>query len=218
MPAPAGMTATDVFNAYYKAVGGVEALSKVNSSIETGTMTMGPMALAYERKQKQPDKMMMNVSMGGQSLMTQVLNGKKGSSSQMGAAAPMSEEEVVDALMQIDLLSLLNLNKYGSRAELKGIGKFNGEEAYVVDIYKGDNSSSTNYYSVASGLQIGSEVTQETPQGSMTVSTVISGYIETQGVKFPSQIIQTVGPQTIEIKIDEIAVNRRLNDADFIVN
>lgn len=218
MAAPAGMTATDVFNAYYKAVGGVDALSKVNSSVETGTMTMGPMALAYERKQKQPDKMTMNVSMGGQSLMTQVLNGKKGSSSQMGAAAPMTEEEVVDALMQIDLLALLNLDKYGSRAELKGIGKFNGEAVYVIDMYKGENLSSSNYYSVATGLQIGSEVTQETPQGSMTVSTVISGYIETQGVKFPSQIVQTVGPQTIEIKIDEIAVNRRLNDADFIVN
>jgi hypothetical protein len=217
-PAPEGMTAADVFNTYYKAIGGVEALSKVNSSVETGTMTMGPMALAYERKQKQPDKMTMNVSMGGQSLMTQVLNGKKGSSSQMGAAAPMTEEEVVDALMQIDPLALLNLDKYGSRAELKGIGQFNGEEAYIIDLYKGDNLSSSNYYSVASGLQIGSEVTQETPQGSMTVSTVISDYIETQGVKFPSHIVQTVGPQTIEIKIDEIAVNRRLNDAEFKVN
>ncbi len=216
--APAGMTATDVFNAYYKAVGGVDALSKVNSSVETGTMTMGPMALAYERKQKAPDKMIMNVSMGGQALMTQVLNGKKGTSSQMGASAPMTEEEVVDALMQIDPLALLNLDKYGSRAELKGIGKFNGESAYVIDIYKGDNLSSTNYYSVASGLQLGSEVTQDTPQGSMTVSTVISGYIEAQGVKFASHIVQTVGPQTIEIKIDEIAVNRRLNDADFKVN
>lgn len=216
--APDGMTAVDVFNNYYKAIGGVEALGKVNSTIETGTMTMGPMALTYERKQKHPDKMVMNVSMGGQSLMTQVLNGRTGSSSQMGASAPMTEAEVVDALMQIDPLALLNLDKYGSRAELKGIGSFGGEDVYVVDLFKGDVISSTNYYSVANGLQLGSEVSQETPQGNMTVSTVISGYTEAQGVKFPNHIVQTVGPQTIEIKIDEIAVNRRLNDADFKVN
>ncbi len=215
---PEGMTVEDVFDRYYQALGGKKAIEKVNTIIESGSMAMGPMALSYERKMKTPDKMNMKVNMGEMAVMEQVVNGKKGSSSQMGNATPMSEEEIVQALMQIDQMALSRLSEYGMNAQLKGIGKFNGERAYVVDLFTGDEMNTTNYFSVDSGLQLGSEVSQETPQGDLTVMTEIKEYKEAGGVKFASHIVQQVGPQTIEIKLDDIQVNKRLNDSEFKVN
>jgi predicted Zn-dependent peptidase len=214
-PAPEGMTANDVFNAYYAALGGVDNLKKINTYEEIGTMAMGPMSMAYSRKVKSPDKMLMQVKMGEMELMKQIINGKKGSNSQMGQSIEMSEEEVGEARMQIDLIALTRLADYGMSAVLKGIGSFNDEPAYVVEMMKGGKVSSVNYYSVATGFELGSEMSQETPQGDMTIATNIKAYAESGGVKFPSHIVQQVGPQTIEIKLDEVAVNKRINDADF---
>jgi predicted Zn-dependent peptidase len=212
---PEDVTLDVVINAYYDALGGVEALKNVNTTIESGSMSMGPMALNYSKKTKMPDKMLMTVSMGEMEVTRQVINGKTGSSSQMGAANPMSEEEIVQARMQIDLLSLTRLADYGLNAELKGIGSFNGQRAYVVDMKKESELLSTSYYSVDSGLQLGSEAKSETPQGELTVVTEIKAYTEASGIKFPSEIIQQVGPQSIAITLDEIQVNRRLNDSEF---
>lgn len=214
-PAPEGMTANDVFNTYYAALGGIDNLKKVNTYEETGTMAMGPMSMAYSRKVKSPDKMLMQVKMGEMELMKQIINGKTGSNSQMGQSIEMSEEEVGEARMQIDLLALTRLTEYGMSAVLKGIGSFNDEPAYVVEMMKGGKVSSVNYYSVATGFELGSEMSQETPQGDLTIATNIKAYAESAGVRFPSHIVQQVGPQTIEIKIDEVAVNKRINDADF---
>lgn len=213
--APEGMTAMDVFNRYYEAVGGLDNLKKVNTVIEEGTMGMGPMTMEYQRKMKSPDKMVLSVKMGEMEVMKQIVSGRSGFASQMGNKMDMDAEEVAQTKMQIDMISLTRLEDYGMSAELKGIGKFNGERAYVVDMKKGDELSTTTYYSVETGLQLGSEVSQETPQGEMTVVTEIKDYIEGGGILFASHIVQQVGPQTVEIKLSNVSVNRRINDAEF---
>lgn len=214
-PAPDGMTALNVFEKYYEALGGQEKIGKVTSVIESGKMNMGPMSLDYSRKAKGDDKMVMEVLMGGQAMMKQVLNGDKGSSSQMGQSIEMTPEEVTDAKMQLDMLSLLHLENYGMSAELKGMMDRDGTQVYVVELMKDGEVSSTNYYSVESGLQIASETTQETPQGDMTISTAINGYADVDGMKFPNNIVQTVGPQTIEIAIEEIKLNKKIKNSEF---
>lgn len=213
--APEGMTALDVFNRYYEAIGGLDKLKKVNSVIEEGTMGMGPMTMDYERKMKSPDKMVLSVKMGEMEVMKQIVSGRSGFASQMGNKMDMDADEVAQAKMQIDLVSLTRLEDYGMSAELKGIGTFNGERAYVVDMKKGDELSTTTYYSIETGLQLGSEVSQETPQGEMTVVTEIKDYIDGGGILFASHIVQQVGPQTVEIKLSNVAVNRRINDSEF---
>jgi predicted Zn-dependent peptidase len=217
-PAPDGMTAMNVFEAYYAAIGGEEKLADVNSLIERGTMSMGPTSLDYTRKTKDGDKMMMSVEMGGQPMMKQVINGDKGSASQMGQSQPMSAEEIAEGKMQIDMLSYKHLADYNMAAELKGITTVNDQRVYVVDMMKDGEVTSTNYFSVETGLMTGSESTQDTPQGEIAVNTVIREYMDVNGLKFPKTITQNVGPQSIEITLDEIQVNRRIGNNEFKVD
>jgi zinc protease len=216
--APEGMTALDVFNKYYEAIGGIEAIGKINTVIETGTMSVGPMALNYERKSKGTDQMMMSVTMGGNVLQKQVLDGNRGQVEQMGQAVEMGPEELIEAKMQNDMLSLLHLENYNMSAELKGIGGFDEKPVYVVDLMKDGSVKSTYYFNIATGLQVHTESMQETPQGDMPITATIKKYTEAQGVLFPSELIQVAGPQTIEVKLDEIQVNRRISSSEFKVN
>lgn len=216
--APEGMTASDVFAMYYDAVGGADKLKDVNSVIEQGKMITGPTQLDYERKVKGNNKMSMSVMMGGQALMQQVVNGDQGSSSQMGQSQPMTEDQILEAKMQMNMLAFESLDQYNMTAELKGITNVNDQRVYVVDMMKGGEVTSTNYFSVETGLMTGSESTQETPQGDITVGTTIREYMTVMDLKFPSYIVQSVGPQTIEVKLDEIQINRRINDSEFKVN
>lgn len=217
-PAPEGMTALDVFNKYYEAIGGIDAIGKINTVVETGTMSVGPMALNYERKSKGSDQMMLTVIMGGNVLQKQVLDGNRGKVEQMGQAAEMSPEEISDAKMQNDMLSLLHLENYNMSAELKGINGFNEKPAYVVDLIQDGKVKTTYYFDIASGLQVYSESAQETPQGEIMITSTIKNYTEKQGVLFPSELTQVAGPQTIEMKAEDIQVNKRLSSSDFKVN
>ncbi len=217
-PAPEGMTALDVFNKYYEAIGGLDAIGKINTVVETGTMSVGPMSLNYERKSKGSDQMMLKVIMGGNTLQMQVVDGNRGKVEQMGQATEMSPEEITDAKMQNDMLSLLHLENYNMSAELKGINQFNEKPAYVVDLIQDGNVKTTYYFDLASGLQVYSESAQETPQGEILITSTIKNYTEKQGVLFPSEMTQVAGPQTIEMKAEEIQVNKRLSSSDFKVN
>lgn len=213
--APEGMTALNVFEKYYEAIGGVDKLGKVSTLTEAGKMNMGPMSLDYSRKIKGDDKMVMEVLMSGQPMMKQVINGDKGVSSQMGQSIEMTADEMVDIKMQLDQLSLLHLENYGMSADLKGIMEMDGQRVYVIDMMKEGEVASTTYYSVDTNLQTGSETTQESPQGDMTIITSISEYKEVDGMKFASKVTQMVGPQTIEVVIDEVKVNSKISNSSF---
>jgi hypothetical protein len=75
----------------------------------------------------------------------------------------------------------------------------------------------TYYFNIATGLQVYNESMQETPQGDMAITATIKGYTEAQGVLFPSELTQVAGPQTIEVKLEEIQVNRRISNSEFSV-
>jgi outer membrane lipoprotein-sorting protein len=54
--------------------------------------------------------------------------------------------------------------------------------------------------------------------GSITTTTLIKSYKDFGGIKMPDCIQQIVGPQTVEIRINEVQFNVNLPDSDFKVD
>lgn len=218
-PAPEGVTAQSVLENYVKAVGGVEKLKAVKSFSQKGSFAAGPMVMEMTQKMKDNSKFVMEIGQTGMIIMKQVYDGSKGSNVQLGMPAQaMTEEDIKDLKMQIDLLAELNYDKYGIKAELKGIDKVEGKDAYVLEVTKADGSMQSDYYDVSSGLKIQSLVTEETPMGAMTTTTLVKSYRDFDGIKMPDWIQQMVGPQTVDIKISEVQFNVKLPDSDFKVD
>jgi zinc protease len=216
-PVPAGVTLESVFNKYIDARGGKKALEGVKSIEQTGKMNMQGMALDVLVKMKDSDKFKMSVSMGGQELMQQVVNGAKGSMSQMGMKEAMDEAMVAETKIDADLLAVLNYAKYGATAALIGLDKVNNEDAYVVEVTKKDGTKLTDYYSVASGLKIKSLSVSSAEEGGMTSESLYQDYTMVSGVSFPMKLVQSADNQQMVFTFSETKLNQKIDDKEFVV-
>jgi len=215
--APDGVTAQSIFENYIKALGGKEALAAVKSYEQIGEMKMGPMTAQMNVKVKDNSKMAMSVTMTGMELMKQIYDGTSGVNMQMGQKKPMEASEITDAKVQMDLMAELNYEKYGIKASLKGVGKVDEEDAYVIELTKADGEVSTDYYSVNSGLKLMSVSTESEGEEPVMAETRYVEYATVNGVKYASKTKQAVGPQTMEFIYSEMKINPKLNDKDFAV-
>jgi hypothetical protein len=215
--APDGVTAQSIFENYIKALGGKEALAAVKSYEQIGEMKMGPMTAQMNVKVKDNSKMAMSVTMTGMELMKQIYDGTSGVNMQMGQKKPMEASEITDAKVQMDLMAELNYEKYGIKASLKGVGKVDEEDAYVIELTKADGDVSTDYYSVNSGLKLMSVTTESEGEEPVMAETRYVEYAAVNGIKYASKTKQSVGPQEMEFIYSEMKINPKLNDKDFAV-
>jgi zinc protease len=214
-PVPAGVTVESVFKKYIDARGGEKNISTIKSFEQNGTMMMSGMPLNMTVKMKTPDKFKMSLSMGTQELMKQVVNGKAGINMQMGQKSPMDESTLSDVLLESNLLSVLQLDKYGMKAALKGIDMVNKEECYVVEITKPDGSVSSDYYSLNSGLKVKSIAVAGEDEGGMIIESMYEDYKEFGGIKFPCKMTQQVGAEQMVMTFSDTKVNPAIEDKEF---
>jgi hypothetical protein len=85
--------------------------------------------------------------------------------------------------------------------------EYNGEQAYKVKMVRKSGNESIQYFSVASGLLIGAEVTQESQMGAMTVQMKFSEYQQQDGLKFPTKTEVTIGPNSIFTTVKSTTFN-----------
>lgn len=215
--APEGVTAQTVMDAYIEALGGREAMSKVNSYVRSGTMSMQGMGLDMKMQMKDNKKFKMEAFMGGSPLMTQVFDGEKGSNTQMGMSQPMSAEEVEQMRHQADFMYSANLDKYGVTPVLKGIKDVEGAPNYMVVLTQESGDQTTEYYNVETGLKTQTIQTEESAEGVMVSTTTILEYLEVDGLKFPKLMKQAVGPQVLELTLDKVELNVKIKDSEFEV-
>lgn len=213
-PAPAGVTVKSVLENYIAAIGGKDAISKVKSFEQIGTMTMSGMELAVNIKMKDLTKYKMNVSMGAMDLMSQVMNGNQGYMSQMGQKEAMDEAMMADARQTADLMSTLNYESYGMTASLLGVNVLNNEEVYVIEFKRKDGTSVKESFSVKSGLKL---LGESVDSDGMISTSVYKEYMTSSGVKFPGKLIQSAQGQEVVFAIKEIKINPKLEDKEFSV-
>ncbi len=206
IPMPADMDVTKVLNAYIDAIGGREALDKVNSVFITAEAELQPgVMMNLEMKKTSKNQSMSEVTAMGQSFMKSVVDGEGGYVVMQGQRKDMSDDELKKAKVESSPFPEVNFLNGG--AILEKIEKVDGEKAYKVKV--GDNK--TIYYSVDTGLKI--KQVESTPAGSQSI--FYSDYQEVAGIKFPFKIGQTAGPRRFNFQVKEVKVNEGVSDEDF---
>lgn len=206
-------TSQQVFDNYVTAIGGKEALTKVNDLTMTMSADMGGNALLMTRKQKLPNKFSMVVNMMGMEVMKQTSDGSKVQVNNIQTGSQMLEGP--DAQLMIAASTLfheMHATETGLKSELAGTEKVNGKDAYKITNTLGE-ASWTDFYDVASGLKVQAIV--KTPQGSQT--SLLSDYKEVDGIKFPFTVSTQTPRGPMTMTVDDVKINKGLKDADFIV-
>lgn len=201
------VTASKVFEDYIKAIGGKEAVEKVNSVYMIAQADFQGQKMDLESKVTTSGKSSTEVGMGGNVMQRQIFNGATGFVAAQGQKIPYTEEQIVAAKAEAHPFPEM----ITENATVTGVEDVDGEAAYAVKI----SDNTTNYYSKETGLKVKQVKTiQQGPQ-TMTVPTTFSDYREVNGVKFPFSINQSMGPMVINFEVSEIKVNEGVADADF---
>ncbi len=207
---PKGMTAKTVLDNYIKAIGGEKAALAVKTIAMTGSTTIpqAPAPLSYNSKFDVKGKLVVELAMGGMSLMKQVVNEKGGFVIQQGQKVELTGKDLEDMKAVATPIEELNLLKK-PEVILTGIETINGTEAYALK-----NGKTTLYYDVKSGLKIADVITIEQGGKSMNKTNSYLDYREVKGVKVPFNMIQNVGFE-LNIKMTDVKINEGVADADF---
>ena len=207
---PKGMTAKTVLDNYIKAIGGEKAALAVKTIAMTGSTTIpqAPAPLSFNSKIDVKGKLVVELAMGGMSLMKQVVNEKGGFVIQQGQKVELTGKDLEDMKAVATPIEELNLLKK-PEVSLTGIETINGTEAYALK-----NGKTTLYYDVKSGLKIADVITIEQGGKTMNKTNSYLDYREVKGVKVPFNMIQNVGFE-LNIKMTDVKINEGVADADF---
>jgi len=205
MPIPVGMTATDVINSYFKAIGGLDKTNAVKTIITSSDAKVQGMAINLTTKMAAPNKISAVVSGMGQVFSKQAFNGTTGYSEQQGKRVEMTADQIAEAKLN----SLFKDATYKS-GKLDRIVSLDGQPAYVII-----SDKTAAYYDVKSGLKVKEVVTSKAGGKEVKNPVNFSDYKAVNGIKFPHKISMKMGPMSMEFIVKEIKLNEGVSDADF---
>lgn len=196
----ASVTVASVMDKYIAAIGGKDALAKINSTTMLASTTMQGMTLDMKEIKAKGGKMSQSVSVMGNTVQKMVFDGKDGRMEVQGQKMPIPADKKAEMLKETEVFPELSMAK-SADVKVGGIEKFNNEDCYVIK-----DGDTTYYYSVKSGLKVG-EADKDAP-------TIFSDYQLVSGVKMPFTISQSMQGMDIVFKVKSYEINKA-TDADF---
>jgi hypothetical protein len=164
--------------------------------------------------QKAPDKLYQEINASGMEQKV-IFDGSKGVMTAAGNKINITGNELDKLKDESTLGLLLNLNDYGVKSELKSVEEVEGKETYKIEMTLPSGSKWTQFYEIESGLKVKEIKPVATPQGSFNQETYYSDYREVNGVKYPFEIRQSIGPQQMEFTVESIEINSGISDRNF---
>lgn len=220
MKLPEGLTAEKIFDDYFEAVGGKQKLAAVNSlKIVMSADAMGN-KLTMTKANKVPEKLSINIEMGGNVVSKQVYDGTNAKVTQMGQPVPVDEKMKAQLAMEAYPFPELHFDKLGIETSLVGIEEVDGKEAYAVEVKNPDGKTYTLYFDKASNLLIRKSQVAEMPNGqTMVQNTELGDYQEVEGILFPHNIKLPLGPGfQADANVETIEVNKEIPEETFKTN
>ncbi len=206
MPIPAGLTATQVVDNYFKAIGGRDKANAITSIISSSDATVQGMSINLTTKMAAPNKSSAVVSGMGQVFSKQVFNGEKGYAEVQGRRTELTGNQLEETKKNSKIFKD-DMYKSG---KLDRIANLDGKPAYVII-----SGKTEVFYDVKSGLKV-KEVTTANAGGKEVKNPInYSDYKEVNGVKFPHKMAMKMGPMSMEFVVKEIKINEGVSDADF---
>lgn len=210
-PVPEGYTAETVMDQYIEAIGGRERLENIRDIKQEMTGRLMGQEVQMTIYKKAPHYLLQETAMGGMTLSQQLFDGEKGVVvSQMGRQEFTDGAEFEQFKMESAIIPELTYKESGVKQELLGIDINDGQASFKVKVTYPSGNILHNYYCAASGLKMKTE----NNGGSSTYD----NYREVDGLVMPFSIIQEVGPQTIEVTVDNVEINAGLEESIFVID
>ncbi len=215
-PAPGDMTAAQVFDKYYAALGGKDKLLAVNDITTDMSADMNGNAMVMTRYQKLPNKSSMSMNAMGMNVFKMTTDGTKVQRGGMQGTSMVDGDEAKRTIATGTIFPELHYADNGVTSQLAGIEKIDGKDAYKVTNTLGALTWS-DYYDVASGLKVQSVSVMKSPRGESTQTSSYADYKAVNGILFPMTLIQQSPRGPMTLTVDGVKVNKGIKDNEFVV-
>ncbi len=207
-PIPAGVTKETVINNYFSAIGGLDKIKALTSTLTTYEATaMGSTILSTEKRTA--DKYANTMSMGG-NVLAKIVMTKDAVTMNKQPLPPAMANEMSYTLGTFTEMGLLN----NENTKLSGIENIDGKDMYVLST-KGEIVSSNVYFDVTTGLKVKETQVVSIQGQTQNQESTYSDYKAFSGVLFPATKSGNLGPQVVEFKLIEAKVNEGVSESDF---
>lgn len=208
----------DIVAKHLKAIG-QDKLEKVESYVIKAKVNQMGMEIPMVMKMKKPDKFRMDLEIEGMGKMVQAFNGEKGWTIAPGMGAGPQDlvgAELEQAMAQADIGGELNnYEQKGNKVELIGKETIDGKETFNLKLTNKEGSIQ-NYYLDAKSyliLQVKAKVSQMGQEMNVTQKT--SEYKDFDGIKIATKITSETPMGDININMEEVLFNQKIDDAIF---
>lgn len=203
-------TVGTVLATYFAAIGGADKVMAVNTMKTFGSASIpgAPAPLSITMTSMKSGYSMMEMAMGGMTLVKQVVTPKGGFTSQQGQKKEMEGEELKNA--QKNAAPFKELQLVGnSNVKLIGIEKVEDVDAYVLQ--DGDKKY---YYDMNKGFKVAESNEVDNEGEKMTVWTYYRDYREVDGIKVPFNVVMNIGFE-LDIEVKDVVINKEVSEKDF---
>ncbi|MEO8232980.1 MAG: hypothetical protein ABI638_11900 [Ignavibacteriota bacterium] len=205
-----------VLDKYIEAIGGRDVLSKIEdrTTIMRGT-AMGQ-ALTIIVKQKAPNKMRQEIKAGGMD-QTIIFDGEKGTMKAATQKVDITGKELEQLKIEASLELLLDPESFGVKLSYEGTEKVNEKDAYKIKMTLPSGIRWFTFFDVESGLKVKEQKEMQTKMGLIEQTVTYDNYTEVDGIKYPFKLTQSFGPQSVEMTVSSVKVNKGLSDDIFVI-
>lgn len=205
-----------ILEKYIDAIGGRDALSKVEdrTTIMRGTAMGQPLTIIV--KQKTPNKMRQEVKAGGMD-QTIIFDGEKGVMKAANQSIEVTGKELEQLKTEASMELLLNPENFGIKVSYEGVDKIDGKDADKIKMTLPSGIRWFAYFDSESGLKIKEQKELQTQMGLIEQVIMFGDYTEVDGIKYPFKLTQSFGPQSVEMTVSSVKINKGLSDDIFVI-
>jgi hypothetical protein len=209
-------TADQLLEKFVQAVGGAEALQRISSRVQKGTLTgFGGRPVAVEVFAKAPDKRLSVVHLPNGDSLT----GYDGRVGWLGISGRPAREvnswELIGARLDADFYLPVHLKQIFSQLRVERPEKVGDQETYLLLGENPDQPPVRLYFSQQSGLLVRLLRYVETPLGRNPTQIDYADYRDAEGVKVPFRWTIARPGGRFTIQVDQIQQNLPIDDGKF---
>ena len=210
--APKGITANSVIQNYLSAIGGTEKLKAIKSVVlKYQGEAMGATIISEEKRTN--GKLANSTSMNGNEMMKMVVTEEEAFVKQGPNKMALPENFHNDLKNSLGIFPELNLID-NPNIKFTGTENVDDNEVYVLE-FNGEMVSVKYLFDAKTGLKIKEISTTNMGGQSQVQESIIGNYKDFEGVLFPTEKSQSLGPQSIGMKLIDVVLNDDLKEEDF---
>jgi photosynthetic reaction center cytochrome c subunit len=208
--------ADELLDKYLAAIGGGDALQKVTSRVEKGTLTaFGGQHFPIDVYSKAPDKRLSIMHLPNGDSVT-AFNGKQGWLSLPGRVHMMTTAENASARIDADLYFPLHVKTLYEKFRVDAGEKLDGHNTYLVVGHTEGQPPLRLYLDKDSGLLLRLMRYSETPLGRNPTQIDYADYRESNGLKVPFRWTLSRPGAQFTIQVEQLQQNIPVDDAKFV--